>query len=182
MSDLVAITYPDQHRAAEVFAILQRMEAERLADLADAVFVTKDYKGDVKLHQAVNLTSTHAALGAVWEALIGSLFTASKAGLTPSAAHGTHGRSSAGHGFDGQFSKELSTTMPPGSSALFVLVRQATAKEVGDEIRKYGGTVLYTPLPSEMEFAFSNGSSGETATIVIIHPPACRKTRISHRR
>jgi uncharacterized membrane protein len=60
MADLVAIVYPDQHRAGEVMATLQRL------DLEDACVVTKDETGKIKLHQAVNLTASGAVSGALW--------------------------------------------------------------------------------------------------------------------
>ena len=40
--------------------------------------------------------------------------------------------------------KELGTTLEPGTSALFVLVRQATPDKVLEEVKPFGGKVLKT--------------------------------------
>ncbi len=51
MSTLVAIAYPDQATADDVVATLGRLQTEHLIALEDAVVVTRDDKGKVKLHQ-----------------------------------------------------------------------------------------------------------------------------------
>jgi hypothetical protein len=56
MSDLVVVTYPDEYRAAEVLAALQRLQEELLIDLEDAAYVTKEKDGKMKLHETVPLT------------------------------------------------------------------------------------------------------------------------------
>lgn len=150
MSDLLAITYPDQYRGAEVFASLQRMEAERFADFEDAVYVTKDYRGNVKLHHAVNLTCAGTSSGIVWNALIGSLFAAPVIGLAVGSAGSVTGKLS-DYGIEDRFVKDLGISTPPGSSVIFVLVRKATVVEVMSEMEKYGGTVLHSALSPDAE-------------------------------
>ena len=44
-SKLVAIVYPEMHRAEEVLGALKRLQNEYLIDLEDAAYVTKDAKG-----------------------------------------------------------------------------------------------------------------------------------------
>ncbi|MCU0586481.1 MAG: hypothetical protein MUC46_10565 [Desulfobacterales bacterium] len=61
MAKLVAIEFPDEHTAFAVRAELAKMQKEYLIDMKDVVVVTKDEKGKVKLHQAVNLTSTRCS-------------------------------------------------------------------------------------------------------------------------
>jgi len=45
MSELVVVTYPDEYKAAEVLAALQRLQKELLIDLEDAAYVTKEKDG-----------------------------------------------------------------------------------------------------------------------------------------
>ena len=66
MSNLVVIGFDDEHQAFEMRATLAKLQKEYLIEMEDVVVVTKDDKGKVKLHQAVNLT---AAGG--WEAVSG---------------------------------------------------------------------------------------------------------------
>jgi uncharacterized membrane protein len=47
--------------------------------------------------------------------------------------------------------KELAATMQPGSSVLFILVRQSTPDKVLEEIQGTGGKVLKTSLSHEDE-------------------------------
>jgi uncharacterized membrane protein len=148
MSDLLAITYPDQHRGAEVFASLQRMEAERFSDLEDAIYVTKDYRGKVKFHHAVAVTGDRASSDAVWSALIGSLFAAPVA-RRASAADATP--KPGDYGIEERFVKDLGGNMSPGSSVIFVLLRNATPAEIMPRITKYGGTVVHSSLAPDAE-------------------------------
>ncbi len=66
MSDLVVVGFDNEHTAFEVRAELIKMQKEYLIDMEDVVVVTKDEKGKVKLHQAVNLTAAGAAGGTFW--------------------------------------------------------------------------------------------------------------------
>ncbi len=150
-SNLVVITYPDEHRAAEVLATLQRMSAEYLIDLEDAVYVTKNQSGKLKLHQTTNLAGAGAAWGGMWGLLIGLLFFVPVVGLAVGAATGAFAGKLSDYGIDDNFAKQLSASMPPGSSAIFVLVRRSTPDKVVPEVARFGGTVLRTSLPSETE-------------------------------
>lgn len=159
MSDLVVITYPDVTQASKVLDSLKRMVTEHLLDLDDAVYVTKDGKGEVELHQMINMPGVGAARGgasgALWGTLIGLLFLQPLAGAAIGAAVGAGTGALAGklsdYGIDDKFVKELSAQMTPNSSAIFVLVRRVTVDKVLPEISKYGGTVLRTSLSNEAE-------------------------------
>jgi uncharacterized membrane protein len=54
-------------------------------------------------------------------------------------------------GIDDKFMKELSETMKPGSSVLFILVRRATPDKVLEEIKGTGGKILKTSLSHDDE-------------------------------
>ncbi len=159
MSDLVAIAYPDIDQAGKTLNVLKRMVTERLLDMEDAVYVTKDASGEVDLHQMINLPGTGAvqggATGALWGTLIGLLFLQPLAGAAIGAAVGAGTGAVAGkvadYGIDDNFVKELSAHMTPNSSAIFVLFRRATVDKVVPEISKFGGTVLRTSLSTEAE-------------------------------
>jgi uncharacterized membrane protein len=154
MADLVAIVYPDQHRAAEVRATLQRLQHEYLIDLEDACVVTKDEAGKVKLHQAVNLTATGAVSGALWGTVIGLLFFNPLLGTALGAATGALAGRLSDYGIDDDFIKSLAAEMQPNSSGIFMLVRRATMDRVEPELAKFGGKVLRTSLSRETEAKF----------------------------
>jgi uncharacterized membrane protein len=150
-SNLVVITYPDEYRAAEVLAALNRMSSQYLIDMDDACYVTKGQDGKLKLHQTKSMTGAGAAWGGLWGLLIGLLFFVPIAGLAIGAAAGALGGKLANFGIDENFAKRLVANMPPGSSALFVVVRRVTPDKVVPELAKFGGTVLQTSFPKDTE-------------------------------
>jgi uncharacterized membrane protein len=63
--------------------------------------------------------------------------------------------------------KELASTLQPGSSALFVLVRKATPDKVLEALRGSGGKVMKTSLShddeAKLQIALDAAKSGRTA-------------------
>jgi uncharacterized membrane protein len=47
--------------------------------------------------------------------------------------------------------RSLSEQMPPGSSAIFMLVRKTTTDKVVLELAKFGGEILYTSVSKESD-------------------------------
>jgi uncharacterized membrane protein len=151
MSNLVVIGYDDPFKAEEVRLKLRKMQKDYLIDLEDAVVAVKNEKGNVKLHQAVNLTAAGAVGGGFWGSLIGLIFLNPLLGAAVGAAAGAVSGALTDVGVDDKFMKELATTMTPGSSVLFVLVRKATVDKVLDEMKGTGGKILKTSLSHDDE-------------------------------
>ena len=151
MSTLVVIGYNDIHKAEEVRLTLVKLQRGYLIDLEDAVAVTKDAKGKIKLHQTVNLTAAGATSGGFWGMLIGLLFLNPLLGLAVGASAGAVSGALVDLGINDQFMKDLAATLTPNSSALFVLVRKSTPDKVLEEVKGTGGTILKTSLSHEDE-------------------------------
>ena len=153
MSTLVVVGYKDIHKAEEVRLQLWKLQRDYLLDLEDAVVVVKNDKGKVKLHQAINLTSTGAMSGGFWGSLIGLMFLNPLLGLVVGASAGAISGALTDVGIDDNFMKELGASMTPGSSSLFVLLRNPTAApdKVLEELKGTGGTILKTSLSHEDE-------------------------------
>lgn len=151
MSQLIAVAYPDQFSAEEVRVKLWKLQHEYLLEMEDAVVVTKDPKGKVKLHQAVNLTAIGAASGGFWGTLVGMIFLNPIFGAVVGAASGALSGAISDAGINDQFMTSLADKFTPGTSALFVLIRNATPDKVVAEIASYGGTVLQSSLSHEDE-------------------------------
>ena len=155
MSHLVAIVFDDEVTAFDMRAALVRMQADYLIDLEDAVVVTKDQKGKTRLDQAVNLTSAGAVGGGFWGLLIGMIF------LNPllGAAIGAGAGALSGHlndiGLNDRMMKDVGRSFQPGSSALFVLIRKATADRVLEGLKAFigKGKVFQTSLNKDDEAA-----------------------------
>ena len=159
MSDLIAVGFKGEHTADQVINKLQALQKEYLIDLEDSCVVVRDQAGKVHLKQTINLTSAGAATGglqgAMWGALIGLLFLNPLIGMVTGAALGAGSGALAGrlsdYGIDDNFIRSVGSTIEPGSSALFVLVRSVTADRVLPELQPFEGTVLRTSLSNEQE-------------------------------
>lgn len=151
MSELVVIGFDDEHKAEEVRLALFKMQKEYLIDLEDAVVAVKKPDGKIKLNQVYNLTAAGAVSGGFWGTLIGMLFLNPLMGAAVGAAAGAVSGALSDVGIDDNFMKDLSQTLEPGHSALFILVRKATPDKVLEELKGYGGQVLQTSLTHEKE-------------------------------
>ena len=125
---------------------LRKLESEHLLDLEDLVVAVKDEKGKVKLHQSVNLTTDGPVSVGFWGSLTGLIFLNAAAGAASGALTDV--------GINEHFMKELSATLRPGSSTLFVLVRRAMPdrdRVLEGELKGTGGKILKTSLSHEDE-------------------------------
>ena len=148
---LVVIEYDDQYKAEEMRLKLLKMQKEYLIDLEDAVVAVKDAKGKMKLYQAINLTAHGATSGGFWGALVGLIFLNPLLGMAMGATAGAVSGALTDVGINDNFMKEVAAGLPPGSSALFVLVRKATPERVLEEMQGTGGKILRTSLAHEDE-------------------------------
>lgn len=151
MSQLIAVTYPDLFKAEEVRLTLWKLQSEYLLELEDAVVVTKDAKGKIKLHQAMKLTAAGALAGGFWGTLIGMMFLSPFLGAAIGATTGAISGVLTDVGINDKFMKDLGAKLGPDTSALFVLVRKATPDKVIAAIQKFGGTILQSSLSHEDE-------------------------------
>ncbi len=151
MSDLVVIGFDDEHTAFEMRAELVKLQKEYLIEMEDVVVVTKDGKGKVKLHQAMNLTAAGAMGGSFWGMLIGMIFLNPLVGAAVGAGAGALSGRLADVGIDDKFMQELGETLTPETSALFVLVRKATPDKVLEGLKKFKGKVIKTSLTIDKE-------------------------------
>jgi uncharacterized membrane protein len=159
MSDLVVLGFDGLHTADEVLNKLRSLQKESLIDLEDSCVVERDGDGKVHIKQAVNLTALGARSGGMFGALagmlVGILFLNPLAGMALGAAVGAGSGALQGravdYGINDDFIKKLGATIPPTSSALFVLIRRSTPDKVLPEIEPYKPRVLKTSLSNEAE-------------------------------
>ena len=159
MSNLVVLGFDGLHTADEVLNKLRAMEKEYLIDLEDACMVERDAAGKIHIKQAVNLTAVGAAAGgsrgALWGTLVGLLFLNPLAGFAigaiTGASVGALSGSLAEYGISDDFVKKLGATIPPGSSALFIIFKSVNEDKVLPEIEPYKPRVLKTSLSNEAE-------------------------------
>lgn len=153
MSTLIAIVFHDQATGFEMRAALAKMQQQYLLEMEDAVVVTRDLQGKVKLHQAVSLTAAGATTGAFWGMLIGLLFLSPLLGAAVGAGAGALSGKLTDIGVDDKMAKQLGEELTPGSSALIVLLRRVTADKVLDGLKQFAGRgrVFQTSLNKDDE-------------------------------
>ena len=153
MSNLIVVGFNNAADAFEMRAALVKLQSQYLIEMEDVVVVTRDEKGAVQLHQAVNLTGAGAVSGAFWGMLIGMLFLNPLLGAAVGAGSGALSGKLADIGINDRFMKDLGTTLTSGSSALFVLVRKATPDKVLEGLKPFAGKgrVLQTSLTKDKE-------------------------------
>lgn len=139
MSTLVAVVFNDESTAFEMRGALVKMQKQYLLEMEDAVVVTRDPDGKTKLHQAVSLTGAGAVGGAFWGMLIGLLFLNPLLGAVLGAGAGAISGKFQDLGLDDKQMKEIGASLQPGTSALFVLIRKATADKVLDGLKPFVG-------------------------------------------
>ncbi len=175
MSDLIVVGYDSVYTAQEVRLTLLKLQQEHLVDLEDAVVAEKMADGSIKLHQAISLPTAGALSGGLWGTLIGLLFLNPLLGAVVGAASGAVGGALSDIGVDDDFMKNLASTLQPGTSALFILVRKVTPDKVLTEVSKFGGKVLKTSLSNEDEGklrAALDAARSEMAMSTSFSPPA----------
>jgi len=153
MSTLVAVVFDDETTAFDMRNALLKMQKEYLIEMEDSVVVTRNQKGKTKLDQIVNLTRAGAVGGGFWGMLIGLIFLNPLLGAAVGAAAGAVSGRLSDIGIDDAMMKELGQSLKPGSSALFVLVRRATADKVLDGLKEFAGKgkVFRTSLDKDEE-------------------------------
>jgi len=151
MSDLVVISFDDEHTAFEMRAELVKLQKEYLIEMEDVVVVTKNDKGKVKLHQAVNLTAAGAVGGTFWGMLIGMIFLNPLVGAAVGAGAGALSGKLRDIGISDNCMKELAEALRNDTSALFVLVRKVTPDKVLEGLKGFKGKILKTSLTADRE-------------------------------
>jgi uncharacterized membrane protein len=151
MATLVAVGYPDQTTAEEARHTVQQLEVELIIQADQVAAISRDLDG--KYH----VTTTHggastgggAAWGGFWGLLFGLLFFVPFAGLALGAGMGALSGHLGEKGIDQAFQQQVRDHLKPGTSALFMVIEQATPDKAIAALEQYGGTVIKSSLSDE---------------------------------
>jgi uncharacterized membrane protein len=160
VSDLIAIAYPDHETAQAVRRTLGDLADQHTLELEDAVVVTRDEEGNVKLYETLRPVAAGATGGALCGGMLGLLLLVPLAGLAigllllvpligaaVGAAAGTAAGVLADVGIDDDFVMRVGAKLAPGGSALIVLIRKVTPEKALPDLQRYGGgEVIQTSL------------------------------------
>jgi len=151
MSELIVFAFSNEKGASDMDEVIQRLKKEQLITLDDAAVVVRNHDGKVKVKQAVNLVGAGTVGGAFWGMLIGLLFWMPWLGLAIGAITGAISGKLSDYGINDDFINEVSQTIEPGGSALFLLISKWTEDKVLDQLSKFNPKVVRTSLSKEEE-------------------------------
>ena len=151
MATLVAIGYPDQGTAEQARATVQGLEAELIIQADQVAAISRDVEGKYHVHTTHGGASAGggAAWGGFWGLLFGLLFLVPFAGLALGAGMGALFGHLGEKGIDKAFQEQVRDYVKPGTSALFMVIEQATPDKAVAALEQYGGTVIKTSLSDE---------------------------------
>jgi uncharacterized membrane protein len=138
--------------ADNAMGVLQRLQEEELIDVLDgAVLTWPSDKRKPKMRQLHNLTRGGALGGAFWGFLVGLLFLVPLLGAAIGAASGAFVGSLADVGIDDDFMKRAREQITPGTSALFLLSKDAVLDKVRGAFLQTHPELIQTNLSAEDE-------------------------------
>jgi uncharacterized membrane protein len=146
VADLIVLGFDNEDTAEAVRTLSAKLMQEHLIELSDAVVVVRTQDGKMKIHQAFSPTAAGAASGALWGTFVGLLFLNPLLGAAVGAGAGALTGSLVDVGINDDTMKEIGQTLRPGTSALFLLLRQATFDKLADALRPYNPKLIRTSL------------------------------------
>lgn len=152
MSDLICIAFDGELKAEEMRLDLMKMKHQRLVDFEEAAIVVRRKDGKVRLHHVAHMTGPGAVGGGFIGMLAGLIVfnpLLALIGMAGGAVAGAAAGALREVGIEEDFMEKLASCLKPGSSAIFILVRQADPEAMRDELKKYNGKLLYTSLKHE---------------------------------
>jgi uncharacterized membrane protein len=151
MSNLFVVAFDDQHGADRLLNALAEWQRQNLIKVDDAAILTRRADGKPKIKQARNLVGPGALGGAFWGMLIGLLFLAPWLGMAIGAGIGALSGKLASAGVDKKFIEDVSASVKPGGSALFVYTREAVVDKIVPQLKQFNGKLIHTSLSNEQE-------------------------------
>ena len=151
MATLVAIGYPDESTATEALDTVRKLESELIIQADQVAAISRDQQGQLHTYSGHGASGTAggAAIGSFWGFLFGLLFFIPFAGLAIGAGMGALFGHMGEHGLDKEFQHQVRDYLKPGTSALFMVIEQATPDKAVAALSQYGGTVIRTSLSDE---------------------------------
>jgi uncharacterized membrane protein len=149
MSHLVVLTFDDTEQAGQAFEALKQVQRGGQLKIDDAAVVVKQASGKVEIK---NQLETGVKRGVIGGGVLGVLLAGvffPLAGLAIGALGGALLGKALGAGVDQKFVKDVTETLKPGSSALFVIGSGGDPAAVTGALRPFQGTIYQTTLDTE---------------------------------
>ena len=151
MATLVAIGYADEATAEQARDTVRQLESELIIQADQVASINRDLDGKYHVHTSHGGASAGGGAwwGGFWGFLFGLLFFIPFFGLALGAGMGALFGHFGEKGIDKAFQEQVRDHLQPGTSALFMIIEQATPDKAIAALSQYGGTVIKTSLSDE---------------------------------
>jgi uncharacterized membrane protein len=151
-SRLLVISFDDPLRAQEFLLATARLQRDGELQLHDAVIINRAQDGSSHVRETTDVTPGQAGVGAgVWGLLLGTLFGGPIGGLVVGAASAGGGALYAklvDTGVKDETIEQLRTTVPPGRTAVALLVSHVSVADLQRELTRFpNATLIETDMP-----------------------------------
>ena len=148
---IIGVAFDNDLLAKEYLLAMSRLRQQGALELKDAVVVTKDDSGSVKVVETMDPTPGRAALtGAMWTSLLGLLVGGPVgwvAGLGIGAATGAVTAKIVDLGIPDEWVEWFRDAVEPGTSTVVILADHIHVPALADEARRFAGAeLLYTSM------------------------------------
>jgi len=162
MATLTVLEFPKVDGAGKALDKIKSLQKLQLIKVMDAAIVTwPEGKKSPKTKQLVSLAGLGAFQGAFWGMLFGLIFFVPFFGMAFGAAMGALSGAFADYGIDDEFIKKTRDKVRPGTSALFLMTKDAVLDKVADEMKGIEFEIIATNLSKEEEEALKTAFSTE---------------------
>jgi uncharacterized membrane protein len=173
---LLVVSFDDPLKAQEFLLATVRLQKQQDLQVHDAVFVRHDTDGSTHVTETTDLTPGRGALGGgIWGLLLGTLL-AGPWGLVVGAASAGTGALVAklrDTGIKDEKIAELRKIVPPGRTALALLVSRVSVADLQTELARFPGAALVeTDLPPAAVAAVSHALDEANRAPFTDAPPA----------
>ena len=149
MSNLVVLTFEDTVQAGQAYNALKKAQSAGHLKIDDAAVIVKQESGKVEIKNQLDIGVKRGVLGgSVLGLLLAGLFFP-VAGLAIGVIGGALVGKTLDLGIDKKFVQDVTETLKPGTSALFVIGSGGHADRVASALRPFKGIIYQTTLPTE---------------------------------
>ncbi|MEM7271891.1 MAG: DUF1269 domain-containing protein [Actinomycetota bacterium] len=169
-TDLVVFTFPDEDGSTTALQRIVTAKQENthvpLIAVNDAAVAIKNDRGKVKVRQTLEsaIKGSRVAGGGFWGLLIGLLFGGPLLGAVIGAGIRAFSNRNIDFGIDNDFIADVSNSLEPGQSALFLLAADTTPADIDQALGDHDGTLFHTTLSDETTDAMNDLAGDDEIT------------------
>jgi uncharacterized membrane protein len=150
---LIGLSFEDEYRAQEFLTAMSRLASRGALRLRDAVIVSKDPSGEVKVRETIDpQPGRTAASGAIWSGLLGLIIGGPVgwiAGIGIGAGAGAITAKVVDLGIPDEWVDWFREAVRSGTTTVLILAEELDLRALEEEVRRFAGAELvHATLPA----------------------------------